>query len=145
MRDARLLKLAKWMRSNPTPAEARLWYQLRAKRFESWKFRHQTVLAPYIADFTCRSAMLLVEVDGDTHALTVEDDVRRTAYLEGLGWRVLRFTNADVMGNIEGVLITLSAALPLSRPRLWLGHPHQVNSARRCLGPAGGRTDLMRP
>ncbi len=105
------------MRGDPTPAEARLWYQLRAKRFESWKFKHQTVLAPYIADFTCRSAMLLVEVDGDTHGMTENYDVGRTAFLNKQGWRVLRFTNADVMGNIEGVLTVLASALPLSPPR----------------------------
>ena len=117
MRDARLLALAKWMRSNPTAAEARLWYQLRAKRFAGWKWKHQTVLAPYIADFTCRGAMLIVEVDGDSHAFTELHDARRSEFLERAGWRVLRFGNTDVMGNIEGVLTILSAALPLSRPR----------------------------
>jgi len=117
MRDQDLLTHAKHMRSNPTPAEARLWYHLRAHRFAGWKWRHQTVLAPYVADFTSRSAMLIVEVDGDTHGTTQDYDARRTRCLEAKGWRVLRFTNAEVMGNIEGVLTTLSAALPLSRPR----------------------------
>ena len=62
--------------------------------------------------------MLIVEVDGDTHAFTQEHDQRRTDFLEQQGWHVLRFSNAEVMGNIEGVLTTLLAALPLSRPRL---------------------------
>ncbi len=61
--------------------------------------------------------MLIVEVDGDTHGATAEYDARRTAFLEAQGWRVLRFTNAEVMGNIEGVLPTVAGALPLSRPR----------------------------
>ena len=105
------------MRSNPTPGEARLWYQLRAKRFEGWKFRHQTVMKPYIVDFSSRSAMLIVEADGDTHGTTEEYDARRTAHLGRQGWRVLRFANTDIMTNIEGVLTVLSSALPLSRPR----------------------------
>ena len=117
MRNKDLLTRARHLRSNPTPAESRLWYHLRAHRFEGWKWRHQTVLAPYIADFTSRSAMLIVEVDGDTHGTTAEYDARRTAFLEAQGWRVLRFTNAEVMGNIEGVLPTVAGALPLSRPR----------------------------
>ncbi len=92
-------------------------YNLRAHRFERWKFRHQTALGPYVVDFSCRSAMLVVEVDGDTHGITIEMDSRRTAFLERQGWRVLRFANADVTGNVEGVLTVLAAALPLSRPR----------------------------
>ena len=113
MRDAELLARAKHMRSNPTLAEAHLWYNLRAKRFEDWKWRHQTVLKPYIADFTSRSAMLIVEADGDTHGTTEEYDARRTAYLERQGWRVLRFSNIEIMSNIEGVLTVLKAALPV--------------------------------
>ena len=121
MRDQRMLAFAKQMRSNPTPAEARLWYNLRAKRFEQCKFKHQTVLAPYIADFTSRSTMLIVEADGDTHGMSQDYDARRTAFLEAQGWRVLRFTNAEIMGNIEGVLTVLAMALAASRPRMEAG------------------------
>lgn len=117
MRNQELLARARKMRSNPTPAEARLWYHLRAKRFENCKFRHQTVLTPYIADFTSRGAMLVIEADGDTHGLTGDYDARRTAFLESQGWRVLRFTNAEIMGNVEGVLTVLATALPLSLRR----------------------------
>ena len=117
MRDAELLSRAKWMRSNPTPAEARLWTHLRAGRFEQRKFKHQTVLAPYIVDFSARSAMLIIEADGDTHGTTADYDARRTDFLNRRGWRVLRFTNAEIMGNIEGVLTLIAGALPLSRPR----------------------------
>jgi hypothetical protein len=80
MRDPELLHRAKEMRTNPTPAEARLWYHLRAHRFENHKFRHQTVLAPYIVDFTSRTAMLAIEVDGDTHATQQDYDARRTRF-----------------------------------------------------------------
>jgi very-short-patch-repair endonuclease len=65
-----------------TPAEIRLWHHLRAGRFDAWKFRRQTVIGPYIADFTCRAAMLVVEIDGDTHATQMDYDTRRTTFLE---------------------------------------------------------------
>jgi very-short-patch-repair endonuclease len=94
-----------------TPAEIRLWHHLRAARFDRWKFRRQTVIGPYIADFTCRAAMLVVEIDGDTHAGQVTYDAHRTTFLEEQGWRVIRFTNADVMGNLEGVLQRLQTSL----------------------------------
>ncbi len=117
--DKQLLARAKDMRSNPTPAEARLWYSLRAKRFEAVKFSHQVVIYPYIADFVARSRKVIIEVDGDTHADDGAYDSRRTAWLEHQGYRVIRFTNADVMGNLNGVLETIGAALgtaPLPGP-----------------------------
>jgi len=94
-----------------TVAEIRLWHHLRAGRFDNRKFRRQTVIGPYIADFTCRAAMLVVEIDGDTHAMQVPYDARRTAFLEEQGWRVIRFTNAGVMRNLEGVLQQLQSLL----------------------------------
>ena len=106
------------MRANPTPAEARLWYHLRARRFEHLKFRQQTVLGRYIVDFTSRTAMLAIEVDGETHALQQDYDARRTGFLEGEGFRVLRFTHTDVMTNIEGVLHAISQALKKPSLRL---------------------------
>jgi len=109
-----MLANAKASRREMTPAEARLWFHLRGKRFDHAKFRRQTPIGRYVGDFTCRAAMLVVEVDGDTHADSVAYDAKRTASLEVLGWRVLRFTNADVMGNIDGVLLTIRSALPLS-------------------------------
>ena len=110
---------AKAMRSEPTTAEARLWYNLRAKRFEAVKFRQQVVVYPYIADFVARARKFVIEVDGDTHADDGAYDSRRTAWLEHQGYRVIRFTNADVMKNLDGVLETISVALgtaPLPDP-----------------------------
>jgi very-short-patch-repair endonuclease len=111
MRDPELLARAREMRTSPTPPEARLWYHLRAKRFEATKFRFQTVLGRYIVDFTSRTAMLVIEVDGDTHVEQEAYDARRTAFLETEGLRVLRFTNSDVMTNLEAVLQEISAAI----------------------------------
>ncbi|MCK0533509.1 endonuclease domain-containing protein [Sphingobium agri] len=114
MRHRKSLKFAKQLRRDLTPAETRLWYHLRAKRFSGAKFRRQTVIGPFIADFTCRAAMLVIEIDGDTHGATAEYDAERTAYLEQQGWQVLRFTNTDVMRNLEAVLSSIAQRLPLS-------------------------------
>ena len=114
MRHRKSLKFAKQLRRDLTPAETRLWYHLRAKRFSGAKFRRQTVIGPFIADFTCRAAMLVIEIDGDTHGATAEYDAERTAYLEQQGWQVLRFTNTDVMRNLEAVLSMIAQRLPLS-------------------------------
>ena len=111
MRDPTLLARARHMRQNPTPPEAHLWYHLRAKRFEATKFRFQTVLGSYIVDFTSRTAMLAIEVDGDIHAMQADYDATRTSYLEREGFHVLRFTNSDVMTNLDAVLTTIADAI----------------------------------
>ncbi len=112
MRDPILIERAKWMRANPTPAELRLWPALRAKRFEHFKFRRQVVIHRYIADFACRTpTMVIIEVDGDAHDYTGQYDERRTAYLEYCGYRIMRFTNEDVMKHLEGVLVMLKQEL----------------------------------
>jgi len=111
MRDPRLAAHAKSMRREPTPAEQRLWLELRAKRFEGVKFRHQKVIGHYIADFASRNPMLVIELDGDTHGIAADYDKVRTAFLEDLGYRVVRFTNAEVMGNLSGVLEAIAQIL----------------------------------
>ena len=109
MRNQTSLAYAKRLRTEQTPVEAKLWAALRGKRFAGLKFRRQTVVGPYIVDFMCRAAMLAIEIDGDSHGVTVEADAQRTAFIETFGWRVIRFTNADVMGNLEGVLERIAA------------------------------------
>jgi very-short-patch-repair endonuclease len=115
--DPLLLGRAKAMRSVMTQPERELWTALRAKRF-GYKVRRQEVIGPYIVDFLVWAKRLIIEVDGDTHADPRRDE-RRTHWLEAQGYRVLRFNNADVMGNIEGVLTTLAetlAGLPSPNP-----------------------------
>jgi len=115
LRDAELIKRAKVMRREPTPFEHKLWLELRAKRSNGAKFRQQAVIGRYIVDFACRiPCMLVIEVDGDTHGERDDYDERRTKFLEGRGYRVLRFTNVDVGENFEGVMMTILDALPLS-------------------------------
>jgi very-short-patch-repair endonuclease len=107
-RDEILLERAKQMRKEPSPFEQKLWLALRAKRWHAAKFGR------YIADFVCRTPrMLIVEVDGETHAEQTEYDRVRTEELERRGYRLLRFANADVRNNFEGVLMATASALAL--------------------------------
>jgi len=101
------------MRREPTEPERRLWLALRARRFSDVKFRRQKVIGRYIADFAAREPMLIVELDGDTHGRHEAYDRARTAELEEMGYRVIRFTNAEVMENLEGVLTAVGEALRL--------------------------------
>ena len=115
MRDQILIERAKQMRREPTPLEHRLWLALRAKRFKGAKFRRQVVVGRYIVDLACRMpGMLAIEIDGDAHGSQASYDAERTTMLEARGYKVIRFTNADVASNFEGVLEAIASALPLS-------------------------------
>ncbi len=91
---------ARGLRGRMTPAEVRLWGGLRMGRL-GVRFRRQHPVPPYTLDFACVTLRVAVEVGGDTHA---GGDGRRDAVLVGAGWRVVRVTNAEVMGNLDGVL-----------------------------------------
>ncbi len=95
---------AKELRSNLTDAERLLWHRLRSRRLAGFKFRRQVSIGPYVVDFVCWSAQLIVEADGGQHSTRTEYDRRRDAYLRRQGFSVLRFWNNEVLGNIEGVL-----------------------------------------
>jgi very-short-patch-repair endonuclease len=73
----------------------------------SWKFSRQKPIGPYIVDFVCREASLIVEIDGGQHADRVARDEARTAYLESLGYRVIRFWNNEVLSNTDAVMETI--------------------------------------
>ncbi len=111
MRDPRLTGFAKEMRKQMTKPETRFWLQVRAARFQGVKFRRQKVIGRYIADFAANEPKIVVEIDGDTHDIDDQRDRIRTRYLEEQGYTVLRFTNLDVMGNPDGVLVRLSEVI----------------------------------
>ena len=100
-----------FLRQNQTEAELLLWHQLRDKRVGSLRFRRQYRLGPYIVDFVCLSARLVIEVDGPSHELTFDADARRTRWLEDQGFRVVRFSNDQVMHELAGVVQTIGAML----------------------------------
>ena len=120
MRDPELIERARAMRRELTVPERKLWHALRAGRLDGAKFRRQVVIGRYIADFACRQpCMLAVEVDGDTHAEQEDYDQARTRFLSECGYRVMRFTNTEVMTNLDGVLLTIQKTLqtpPLPDP-----------------------------
>jgi len=104
------------LRRGETDAEHRLWSRLRDRRLAGFKFVRQEQIGPYIADFVCREARLVIEADGSQHAEN-DHDARRDAWLHQRGYRVLRFWNTDVMTQTDAVVATILAALPPS-PRV---------------------------
>ncbi len=104
---------ARLLRRNQTDAERKMWMLLRDRRFEGVKFRRQAPIGPYIADFCCLDARLIIEKDGGQHASDsgTQIDAQRTAWLQQEGFRVLRFWNDEIFTNIEGVLTQIAAAL----------------------------------
>jgi len=111
MRDARLTRHARSMRKEMPEPERRLWLELRAQRLLGVKFRRQKVIGQYIADFAANQPKLVIELDGDSHASQVDYDATRTRFLENEGYAVIRFTNRDVMSNMEGVLHVIASEI----------------------------------
>ena len=98
------------LRNNASEPEKRIWYYIRNQQL-GIRFRRQVSIGNYIVDFYCPIQALVVEIDGDSHfsdnARTYDRD--RTAYFKKLGLRVLRFTNLEVMQNIEGVILKIKS------------------------------------
>ena len=106
-----------------TDAERRLWQKLRQRQLSKCRFRRQMPMGQYIVDFVCLERRLIVEVDGGQHQEQGEYDARRDRWLREQGFRLLRFWNNEVLGNMEGVL---------RRILTYLSPPHS-------LPPRGGR------
>ncbi|HEY5829466.1 MAG TPA: endonuclease domain-containing protein [Hyphomicrobiaceae bacterium] len=109
---------ARYLRKNKTSAERRLWRELRPLEQVGFKFRQQVPIDRFIVDFACLSQRLIIEVDGGTHSSEAElrKDAVRERYLRDQGFRVLRFWNADVRENMQGVMDTVVAALETPTP-----------------------------
>ena len=122
-----LLARAREMRRNPTEPEKRLWRQLSASQLKGHKFRRQAIIGYYIADFFCPHKKLIVEVDGDTH--DIDADFKRDNRLRSRGYRTVRFSNLDVMGNMDGVLTDLLGKLE-ETPDRWAGR--RAATTRTC-------------
>jgi very-short-patch-repair endonuclease len=119
---SRLRSNARALRRNSTDAERILWSELRDHRLNGASFRRQVPIATYIADFVCHAAKLVIELDGGQHFSDVQEaaDARRSVTIEAKGFRVLRFSNHDVMINRAGVLETIATAIGASTPTLTL-------------------------
>ena len=101
---AKLTGIARGLRQRQTKAEVRLWSRLRNRQLDNLKFRRQVPRGRFVADFLCDEAMLILEVDGSQHDEAPGGDVGPTAYLESLGYMVMRFRNLDVLQNADRVL-----------------------------------------
>ena len=101
-------EFARRMRRMSTEAEDRLWQELRGRRLDGIKVRRQVPFDPYVADFLCAEAMLVIEVDGSQHGGATRDE-RRTRFFKAKGYRVLRFWNDEVLREIDAVCATIIA------------------------------------
>ena len=125
---------ARALRPSMTEAEAKLWRILRDRRLARWKFVRQFPIGPFIADFVCRQAKLVIEVDGSQHAESATDP-ERDAFLQSFGYGVLRFWNDDVLFRAEFVLEAVLAALEQAASP----HPPRALSSARHPLPSGER------
>jgi very-short-patch-repair endonuclease len=117
-RDTRVPR-ARRLRRDVTDAERKLWLHLKRLSLGKSHFRRQATIGPYFADFACHEARLVIEVDGGQHSepIRAAADQARSAYFSSQGYRVLRFWNNDVLGNVEGVLASIQDALAVhARP-----------------------------
>jgi very-short-patch-repair endonuclease len=104
-------QLARALRRRMTDAERLLWRHLRNRELGGWKFRRQYPVGPFIVDFICVEKNIVIEVDGGQHAENEELDLQRSAYLNKMGYRVLRFWNNEVLQETEAVLTAIFAIL----------------------------------
>ena len=109
-RNEKTIRIARRLRVNQTDAETVLWIRIRNRQIDEHKFVRQVPILGYICDFVCRERRLIVEVDGGQHNESAADAIRDRCLMDE-GYRVLRFWNNDVLGNIEGVLMTIQAEL----------------------------------
>ena len=96
--------LAKNMRSKMTSAEAKLWSQLRRNNLACYHFRRQQIIEPYIVDFYCHQAVLIIEIDGPVHQYKQQENINREIYLNEQGYQIIRFTNQQINCEIDQVL-----------------------------------------
>ncbi|WP_235537460.1 endonuclease domain-containing protein, partial [Sphingomonas sp. Root1294] len=104
-------RFARHLRNNATDTEHKLWRHLRGSRPNGFKFSRQMPIAGFACDVLCRSARLVIELDGGQHDHQTAADEARTRRIEAEGYRVLRFWNNDVNERLEGVLVRITEAL----------------------------------
>ena len=109
-RDEKSIRLARRLRVNQTDAETVLWNRIRNRQIDGYKFVRQLPISGYICDFVCREKQLIIEVDGGQRNESAAD-VIRDRRLTQEGYKVIRFWNNDVLGNLEGVLLTIQSEL----------------------------------
>ncbi len=124
------------LRKQSTDVERKLWRYLRNRNFNEFKFRRQQPLGSFIVDFVCFESSLIVELDGGQHSEQIKYDSERDKWLESQGFRVLRFWNNQVLGQMEAVRETIWEAL--EHP-LTLILSSDISVGVRCVGPSRER------
>ena len=142
-----LKERSRQLRSEMTDAERLLWSKLRMRQLNDLIFYRQKPIGVYIADFYCPKAKMVIELDGGQHYSNegIEYDKTRDEYMSGLGLRVLRFTNTEVLGNIEGVIVKIMEKIPLNPPfSKWETRKGNLNIAGRGKGVRGQLLSLAK-
>jgi very-short-patch-repair endonuclease len=111
-------EVARALRKRLTPQEVKLWVRLRELKSLGHHFRRQAPVGPYVVDFICFRAQLVIEADGGQHGMSegTRSDRVRDAFLQAHGFKVLRFWNSDIDRNLDGVMETILSALNASAP-----------------------------
>ena len=130
---------ARTLRRDMTDAELALWRGL-GEALPGARFRSQVPFGPYYADFASHRCRLIIEIDGSQHGEKLDYDAARTYFLNGEGYRVLRFWNNEVLQNIDGVLAAIAAQIP--SPLVGVGWPLGSSGGRTC-HPTGGAKRRM--
>ena len=115
--NSKLRERARSLRHNSTLAEILLWKQLKGRRMLGFDFHRQKPIGKYIVDFFCRRLQLVIEIDGSTHNERLEYDAARQAYLEALGFHVIRYQDTEVKQNLQGVLLAIENWIVENQPR----------------------------
>ena len=101
--DKIIQKNARENRKNPTVPENKIWYEILSRKQTGYKFLRQHPIGHFITDFYCRELKLIIEIDGDSHNLQKDYDYKRTSYFKARGLNIIRFSNRDVLSNIDGI------------------------------------------
>ena len=106
-------EFARTLRREQTSEERKLWFALRGRQFAGFKFRRQQPIGPYVADFVCFEARLVIELDGSQHGSdhSAAYDAKRTEFLNMDGFKVVRFANHEVSRTLDNVLDTIARHL----------------------------------
>ncbi|KPG01095.1 hypothetical protein IP86_05640 [Rhodopseudomonas sp. AAP120] len=137
---------ARELRKKSTGAERLMWGELRDKRLGGFSFKRQVPIGPFIVDFACHSAKLVVELDGGQHFADDAEraDAARTEVIEARGFRVIRFSNADVMSNRDGVLQSIATELAARTLTPTLSRKRERGRAARAARPRPTQTNATR-
>jgi len=110
-KNEKLTTYARSLRKNMTDAEDLIWYHLRGRRLQGFKFKRQVPIGEYIVDFVCHHKKLIIELDGGQHAEALAYDEKRTCFLESKGYKVIRFWNNEVFRETEAMLEVIMTEL----------------------------------